>query len=937
MPQLIQPSFAGGEVSSDIYSRVDIAKYAVALRKCVNYFVRAQGGASTRAGLEFIAPCKFKNKKARLIKFQFSTTQNYMLEFGDQYMRVIKDGGLVLEANKAVTNVTADFGLDNSYIITVNAHGYTNGQWVFLTFLDAGVSQLNGRYFIVSDVTTNTFKIKDVYTGNYEIMGVLEVVGGSSAAARVYEIATPYLEFDLPLLKKTQKFDVMTLTHPSYAPRELTRSGHAAWALNAISFLPSISAPTGVGVVATNATTLYTISGITKANPAVVTTAVAHEFATGNSVYIVAAGMTQVNGKFFSVRVLTTTTFELVGIDSTSYGTFTSGNVRRAKENYKYVVTSIAADTFEESLQSAAVTVINDLSLSNGKNTVTWAAVAGAQKYYIYREVNGSGVYGYVGSSTTTTFVDDNIDPETTDTPPGSRNPFNGADKYPFCVTYHEQRRVFGGTNTTPQTAYATQAGNFKNMNVSSPARDDDAWTFEIGSDESVAIRHLVSLNDLLVLTAGGVFVFAPGSNGDTITPNSISVKPGTRVGSSDVPPLIIEKACLFVESSQPTDAFDLGYAIRDLSYSFQDDGYTGNDLTILAKHLFRQYKLKEWCYCSRPYGIAWGVREDGVVVALTYLREQEVFAWSRHFTEGAFESVDQISENGENTPYFIVNRTIDGEDRRYIERMHSREFVNADEAFCVDSGLTLNNYQTNQGVSLTGGTTWEADDMMTLSASLPNTFSSFDVGRTFKLVTRDDDGLFDEAAYVQCVTYTNGTTLQVKAVQIIPEVFQDAFTVEWARCADSIKGLYHLEGQLVSILADGNVEPQQVVENGTITFQEPTAIAHIGIGYDCDLQTLAIAGDVSKGSLLGKKVNIGRFNIVVQETRGLLVGPNAEKLKPLKQRQYENWNESTRLKTGVIEVLPTGKWADGSMLIRQSDPLPATIQAVIPDVIVGG
>lgn len=857
MTLLIQPSFAGGEIGPDVYSRVDIAKYNVALRTSLNGFIRAQGGWSNRTGGEFIVPAKFSDKDAELIPFQFNTVQTYQLEFGDQYMRVLKDGGLVLEATKVITGITQA----SPAVVTSAAHGYTNGKWVYVDGV-VGMTQVNGKFYRIAGVTANTYQLQDVYGTAIDSTSYTAYSSGGTGA-QVYEITTPYVEADLQLLDYAQKNDILTIVHPSYDPAELTRTGHAAWTLTTITFSPALAPPTGVAAAATVAT------------------------GTG-----------------------------LVTI--------------------RYVVTGVASETLEETLASSIVSCSNNLSTAGNYNTVSWSALTGAAKYYVYREINNSGLYAYIGTANGLSFTDQNIQADETDTPPGARTPFSGANNRPATVTYHEQRRVFGYTNNNPQTVYATQSGLYKNLNVSSPAQNDDAWTFAVDSDQVNAIRYLVSLNNLLVFTSGGEFIFKPGANGDTITPSSIAVKPESRYGSAQVKPVVIGKTVIFAESSQATAAKDNGYSVRDLGYTFASDDYNGNDLTILSKHLFEFDRLVKWSYAKRPYGILWGVREDGMLCAMTYLKEHEVWAWHRHSTDGYYLSISTIPENGEDATYYIAERTINGNTRKYIERFHSRRFRNVEDAFFVDCGLTLDNWNTTATTfTLTGGTNWTVDESLTLTASGAY-FSAGMVGAQLFLRTKTRSGVIVDTCKVLVTGYTDTTHLTVQPVALIPAGLRAMATTGLATTQTVITGLDHLEGKLVSILADGNVEEQTTVDGGSITLPNPVAKAHIGLPYNSDFQTLAIAGDVSKGSLLGQQVNVGKVQLVVQETRGILIGPNENRLYAVPQRQFENWAEPTRLKTGVVEATCEGDWADGSFLVRQSDPLPLTILAVIPDVIIG-
>jgi hypothetical protein len=87
-----QMSFAGGEITPSLYGRVDQTKYATGMRTCWNAIVMRHGGVQNRPGTEYITEVKDSTKRVRLIPFIFNAAQTYVLEFGNLYMRVIKDG-----------------------------------------------------------------------------------------------------------------------------------------------------------------------------------------------------------------------------------------------------------------------------------------------------------------------------------------------------------------------------------------------------------------------------------------------------------------------------------------------------------------------------------------------------------------------------------------------------------------------------------------------------------------------------------------------------------------------------------------------------------------------------------------------------------------------------------------------------------------------------
>lgn len=234
MVQTIQPSFAAGEVAPLIYGRVDLAKYRIGLKSMLNWFVHAQGGASTRPGTSWVGEVIDSQFLGRLIPFEFSTVQTYVLEFADAKMRVIKDGGYVLETATVITGITTA----NPPVVTSVAHGYANGDRVYIAGV-VGMTQLNGRYFTVANVAANTYELSGIDATIYNNYSS----GGT--AARVYTVVSPFALADLATLKYEQSADTMTLTHPSYAPRKLTRTGHAAWTFATITFAPTTAAPTG--------------------------------------------------------------------------------------------------------------------------------------------------------------------------------------------------------------------------------------------------------------------------------------------------------------------------------------------------------------------------------------------------------------------------------------------------------------------------------------------------------------------------------------------------------------------------------------------------------------------------------------------------------------------------------------------------------------------
>lgn len=682
MAQTIQRSFTAGELAPSLRSRADLAKYATGLSLCKNFIVRPQGGVYSRPGLMYIGQVPTHNKRHRLYPFSFNTEQTYMLEFGQNTLRIIKEGAYVLDPTTFLVNAITQ-ALPAQ--VTIIGHPFSTGDDVYLSGI-VGMTELNGRYFRVTKVDANNFTLD-----NEDSTGYSAYVSDGTAQVP-YVVATPYAEEDLPLLGFAQSADVLTIVNREFAPRNLSRLAEDNWSLDVIDYAPTVSPPTFQP-----ATTNRQITGITNALPPVVTVNPDNPFADGSTIQITGCpSMPSLDGRFFTVANGTGTTFELQGEDTTSEGTFADPSTAVARQGaaiaptgsgggsfnkqYTYVVTTVDEDGIESLPTDPISATVKSLSQTYGLR-LTWQAVAGADYYRIYKDPSeGSEVFGYIGESSSLSFVDFNIAPVTSDAPPQDRQPFDSADNYPGAVTYYQQRQVFGNTNNEPQTVYTTQVANFNSFRTSRPSRDDDAVTFTIAARQVNEIRHLLPLDSLLILTSGAEWKTTEGQD-QVFTPSTVGVRTQSYNGSSTVPPVVINNTALYVQ--------DKGTRVRDLGYEFSADSYTGGDLSLLSEHLFEGRTVVEMAYAEEPYGVLWCAMSDGVLLGLTYQREQQVVGWHQHETDGFVESVATVSEGGRDAVYLVVRRTVGEEELRYVERMEPRYTDSPENAFCVDSGLT--------------------------------------------------------------------------------------------------------------------------------------------------------------------------------------------------------------------------------------------------------
>lgn len=763
-------AFSGGEMSPEMFGRIDDVKYQTGAAKLRNFIATPQGPAENRPGFSFVRAVKDSTKKTRLIPFTYSTTQTMVIELGEGYIRFHTQGATLMS-------------------------------------------------------------------------------GGSP-----YEIANPYAQADLFDIHYVQSADILTLVHPNYAPRELKRLGATNWTLTTINFAAPIAAPTGLSVTR----------------------------------YIPASA----------------------SVNADTYN------------QMDYVVTAVASDGISVSAASSVAGVSTNIFVTGSYNTITWSAVSGASRYNVYKKQGG--IFGYIGNTTSTSMIDDNISPDLGLTPPIYETEFSSTGNYPGAVSYFEQRRCFAGSVNEPQKIWMTRSGTESDLSYGLPIRDDDRIEFRVAAREANTIRHIVPLTQLILLTGSAEWRVS-SVNSDAITPTSISVRPQSYIGASNVQPVIINNSLVYGAAR--------GGHVRELGYSWQSNGFITGDLSIRAAHLFDTYDITDMCFSKAPQPLIWFVSTSGKLIGLTYIPEQQIGAWHQHDTDGVFESCTCVAEGNEDVLYVVVKRLINGSYVRYIERMETREISTLEKAFFVDSGATYNGTNTtSKTMTVTGGSTWGPADTLTITASASTFVGSSDIGDAIVLV--DTTGL----KYTITITgYTSATVVTGRVDRTIPAALRSTATTSWNFARNAISGLSWLEGKTVSILADGAVHPQRVVTSGSVSLNVPANIVTIGLPYQSDLQTLPAALQID-GFGQGRYKNINKAWMRVFQSSGIFVGPDANNLVEAKQRTTEPYGSPPALKSDEILVMLTPTWAaSGQVYIRQNDPLPLTLVGLTLEVALGG
>lgn len=719
----IQTALNSGEWSPALFGRTDLEKYTRACSTSRNMFSSYRGGALSRPGTAFCGITRQGNKgratqvsPPRDITFQYSTNQGITIEAGDYYFRFLSNGAYITEDPTAISGATQA----NPITITDVGHSYSAGDEVYIAGA-GGMKQINNQSYELADVTSNSYVLVNVLDGiQVDSTNYLPYTSGGQAQ-RIYTLATPYAAVDLPYLKWAQSADVMTLTcvntatGTSYPQYDLARILVNEWSLTKTQFGAAIAAPAAVSMTETDsgistksfyyqfvatavdaktgeesppspvggilAVDISAEAATITINCATVTGAGSYNFYTAPESFLgyppdlnIAPG----EGAFFGyLGSAFGPSFRQTNI-TPDYATAPPihNNPFATSSLFGVVMTAYGSGYHATSTTATITSPI-------GEDPVVQPIVIGGQIVWVAVISGGAGLSGGtpivftdpVGGSGATATLE--IGPAT--------------GTYPSCVAYFQQRRIYAATLNQPETYFASKPGAFTNFDVSNPVIDTDAIIGTPWSQQVNGIQWMLNMpGGLVIFTGLGAWQLSGGGGGlatsAALTPSNQVANPQAYNGCSPLlPPIPINYDILYVQEK--------GSIVRDLSYNFFVNIYTGTDMTVLSNHLFDGYTAIQWAWSEEPNKLIWLVRNDGILLCLTYLKEQDVYAWTRHDTNGLYKSVCSVSEPPVNAPYFIVQRLIQNDGNPvwvYMqERMDNRLWLNQESSWCVDAGLS--------------------------------------------------------------------------------------------------------------------------------------------------------------------------------------------------------------------------------------------------------
>jgi len=914
--------FVAGEVSPDFYGRTDLTKYDLGLRLSYNFFVNTQGGISSRAGTEFCAPIEADDKPVKLFRFR-ATADDYFILFGEKYFRPIRDGGYLLHPTKAITGIVGN-------VVTSAGHGYVIGDWVFVSGI-VGATEFNLRYFEIVAANANTFTLALPNGGTLDSSGYGAYVSGGLVAKTV-RIDSPYSAEFLPGLSFEQRYNDVVLTSLAYPRYRMTYVTDTNWTISAITSSGSFIAPTGLALTPSGAGTAGVAFAVTAIIDGKETVASAYKTTETTVNYGATAGSMKVTWnalagatEYYIYRSLLLpigadiTLAQELGYLGRSFGPqFTDTNITPDfTKTPPLYYSPFAPSTIEQ----VDITVKGSGYAKSATVVITDPTGSGFDGYPI---VNAAGQIVSVvvvnGGSDYTAPVVSFIGGGTLAAATATIGPASGVNPRIFKV--FQQRGVYAGTDNLPMTLFASRPGELDNMDVSSVPTAGDGYEFTIDSAEIKPILHLLALRfGLLIFTENSVTLLR-AEEGKAVSGVNALAEPQAYRGAGEAPPTAIDLDVIFAQSK--------GSSVNAMLYTEYTNTFKLQDLAVLSNHFFCEgRKVVRFAWVEEPHKLLYCLREDGALITLTYDREQEVFGWSQQWTQGLFTDCCAGTESQNDVLYVVVKRRLSGNWVQTVERVKSREHRLPEDFWCVDCGQEYP--LTSPAATLTPSAITGTGISLTTNVGV---FSASNVG----------DIVYLGEGKAEVVTYVSPTEITVDFLRdmslIVPETTatpQELPSGAWqiGTPITVVSGLWHLEGESVSVLADGDAFLEKVVTAGKITLDHPATKIKVGLGYRCRGKTLPIALRTVQSD--GKIKDIVGVSVRVKDTRGLAVGADFDSLVEMKDRTSEDWGDELLLRQDMSYVSLNTAWdTEGSVCFEQRYPLPATVLSLVHDVNLG-
>lgn len=943
MPKVnkIQSAFTSGEISQSVYGRVDNERYDQAMSLLMNYIPIVQGPLIRRPGTRYSSLSKISSQPEYLIPFQFSATQNYILGFGDKYVRFYTKEGQIVTSS-------------NAWAVT----GYYN-----LTRTNGGMRFQGIR------PTPNAGLCEGVFSSSL-------VVAGS-----IMEVELPYAWSDLPNLKWTQKYDTLYLEHQQYPLAKLIRKGTNAWDFYQVilqdgPYLPlnsyasvgdsvqvSLNTFINPGATAQGSSSVRCVTY--PAQPVDNITIVSSNYLT-----ILAHNHNFQNGDKVCILGVTT----IGGLNNVSDANVMVTNSSVGKEYYT-VLNVVGSSSFD--IQGGpftngpwvgssgnifpALMMLTDL----GNGTASWQDIQVGSSNIISQPgnalrqfafwTNGFRYWGQISQVTDAAHFWVNMGPLQQNLTNSSNvaiwqmGVFNLAQGFPQCGTFHQDRFGIAGASGAPQEVDLSVTANYETFAASGSTGQvlaNNAIQFTLASEDLNAIKWIKSNpQGLIAGTAQDEFSIVGSVQNGALAPTSPpQITKVSSFGSYNADAIPVGNALLHIQRAQRR--------IRELLYFWQVGNFRSTNLSELAEHITLPAVTKLVSQ-RETHPIVWGLRSDGQLISMAYSRDDISIkaGWARHQLGGRFDSAGSA-------PRVNSIACIPSSDGTYDELWLSvQRWVNS-------SALSTIEYMTKAFDSITPqensfyldmGTSYDspvAVTNLTVASSCVVTAPSHNIAASSTVRFYGCIGMNVIATDVNGIVSTsnplNYQTFQVASVS--PNAFKiqdfngndintNSCSIYVGSClvralVTQVFGLSTWAGETVSVVADGGVHVNtSVTHAGVLNLQYPAAIVNIGYSYNSDAQMLRTKDGSAQGTSIGSFRRISRVAFMLSNVGDLSFGPSFTKLIPAEfySADINNADTAPPLFNGIHrEGFESEAGFTDTVCFRQSSGLPGMVQAVV-------
>lgn len=915
---LLQPAFTGGEISAEVANRVDLDKYQFAVLQAYNCLIKPHGPIYRRPGMKYMARTKYSDKACILVPFNGTDNTDYLLEIGEKYIRVHKNG---LYINiEVMTPYTADMLQDLRFVQSADtmfiASGkypvkqfarYSDTDWRFADFeiTDMYFDESNSleSYSGISYTSPGTYNFQPTVTGEYQID--ISGGGGGGGGAAKYRVKNGEHSSRLVYITGGKGGNgeriIKTLTLNKETSYTISVGGGGAAGSNGGNSAPSGSngassaafdmiAKGGGGGTGGRKGEPNTPDGTSYGNGA-------NGGAGGYGKSFFGSSETQPTaGANGWVKILYTGNKELTPSGTQGDITLTSNkNIFASSKPGAYIKLKqeIASKTVSTSNGTTERVRVGEnwKVISHG----TWTGNFSIEKsddgeaWKEYRKYTSKDDYNPSESGSVTepvflravcTITSGTCTVDLTAMAYNAEGVVKLTEITSDSTAKAHVEKELGSTDMTtnflwgawseefgyPQTLCFFQdrlcfGGTKKQPYMVWMSRTGDYGNFSVEkasgtvTDDSAVALAFVSRKQFKILhLIASTDLIVLTAGNEWTVSGSDTVTP-----SKAVPKMQTTRGCSTVEplmiGGRIVFVQGRGSTVRDMAYSYETDSYGGNDLTLLAKHIIENVQIVDSAYKQEPDSTIYFVRSDGTMACLSYIMEQKVYAWSTIETQGKIEAVAAVQEGDEDIIYLVVQREINGVTVRNIEY------------------LAKNPAKSNNP---------------------------------------DDYIMLDNAIEYSTAEKSSGET-EIDAAE--------------------------LAGEKVTVIGDGRMYGGLTVnQDGTVTLPAAVQHAFIGLPYRSIVELPNVEIRTGDGTMQGRKKQISNCILRLSNSLGGMVGPDINTMD-LMNYDEQNVVSDIKLFTGDKHMtLPIGGFNnEGRVIIVTDEPYPFNLLAVVREVSFGG